>query len=142
MVSIPVPDPDFGGGRWGSGGQGLKRVLVVGDERSIVRLIQVNLERQGYQVVSALNGKEALEKVAADLPDLILLDAFMPDMDGFEVLEALKSHPNTRSIPVLVLTTKTEDTELLRSWHGGADAYLAKPFDPQSLLDLIRRFFN
>src|SRR5437870_4656154 len=107
MSAIPSPDPDFGGDRR----RGIKRVLAVDDERHIVRLIQVNLERQGYEVITAFDGKEALKKARSQLPDLIVLDVMMPHLDGFEVLKALKQDPETRSIPVIMLTDKSQDAD-------------------------------
>jgi CheY-like chemotaxis protein len=77
----------------------MKKILVVDDERHIVRLIQVNLERQGYNVVTAHDGKEALEKVASEKPDLVVLDVMMPYMDGFEVLRTLRRNPETAELP-------------------------------------------
>lgn len=78
-----------------------KKILAVDDEKHIVRLVQVNLERQGYEVVTASDGKEALEKVEEENPDLVVLDVMMPYMDGFEVLQNLRRNPSTREIPVI-----------------------------------------
>lgn len=119
-----------------------KKILAVDDERHIVRLVQVNLERQGYTVVTAYDGKEALEKVEAEQPDLIVLDVMMPYMDGFEVLQNLKRNPTTRDIPVIMLTAKAQDADVFRGWQSGVDCYLTKPFNPMELIAFVKRIFK
>jgi two-component system alkaline phosphatase synthesis response regulator PhoP/two-component system response regulator VicR len=119
-----------------------KKILAVDDERHIVRLVQVNLERQGYQVVTAFDGKEALEKVESEKPDLIVLDVMMPYMDGFEVLKNLKKNAETRDIPVIMLTAKAQDADVFRGWQSGVDCYLTKPFNPMELIAFVRRIFK
>ena len=119
-----------------------KKILAVDDERHIVRLVQVNLERAGYQVVSAFDGKEALKKVESEKPDLIVLDVMMPHMDGFEVLKRLKSEDKTKNIPVVMLTAKAQDADVFRGWASGVDCYLTKPFNPIELLTFVKRIFE
>jgi two-component system alkaline phosphatase synthesis response regulator PhoP len=119
-----------------------KKILAVDDERHIVRLVQVNLERQGYEVVTAFDGKEALEKVESESPDLIVLDVMMPYMDGFEVLQNLKKNQSTRDIPVIMLTAKAQDADVFRGWQSGVDCYLTKPFNPMELIAFVRRIFK
>src|SRR5690349_13335631 len=119
-----------------------KKILAVDDERSIVRLIQVNLERRGYQVSMAFDGKQALEKIQAERPDLILLDVMMPYMDGFEVLRWLKQDPDTRNIPVIMLTAKASDADVFMGWSSGVDCYLTKPFNPVELLRFVERILQ
>ncbi len=119
-----------------------KRVLVVDDERHIVRLVQVNLERQGYEVLTAYDGVECLEKAKSERPDLIVLDVMMPRMDGFEALQRLKSDPETSHIPVIMLTARAQDRDVLQGYQYGADLYLTKPFSPMELLSLVRRVFE
>jgi|SRR5579883_1622107 len=118
-----------------------RKILTCDDEKNIVRLIQVNLERQGYEVVTAYNGRECLEKVASEKPDLIVLDLMMPEMTGFEVLEELKKDPETQNIPVIMLTARTQDQDVLRGWQSGVECYLTKPFNPIELLTFIKRIF-
>jgi len=118
-----------------------KKILAVDDEKHIVRLVQVNLERQGYQVVTASDGKEALEKVATERPDLVVLDVMMPYMDGFEVLQTLRRNPATRELPVIMLTAKAQDADVLRGWQSGVDLYLTKPFNPMELISFVKRIF-
>jgi len=119
-----------------------KKILVVDDERHIVRLVQVNLERAGHQVVSAFDGMEALKKVESEKPDLIVLDVMMPRMDGFEVLKRLKAGEKTKDIPVVMLTAKAQDADVFRGWASGVDCYLTKPFNPVELLTFVKRIFE
>ena len=119
-----------------------KKILAVDDERHIVRLIQVNLERAGYQVSTAFDGNEALKKVEGEKPDLIVLDVMMPRMDGFEVLKRLQANPDTRGIPVVMLTAKAQDADVFRGWSSGVSAYLTKPFNPLELVTFVRRILS
>ena len=119
-----------------------RKILTCDDEKHIVRLIQVNLERQGYEVITAFNGAECLEKVKEDRPDLIVLDVMMPEMTGFEVLEALKKDPETESIPVIMLTARAQDADVLRGWQSGVECYLTKPFNPMELIAFVKRIFS
>lgn len=115
------------------------KILVCDDERHIVRLIQVNLERQGYQVVTAFDGKEGLEKVRSEKPDLCVLDVMMPYMDGFEVLKNIRRDPDTENLPVIMLTAKAQDKDVFEGYHYGADMYLTKPFNPMELVTFVKR---
>lgn len=119
-----------------------KKILAVDDERHIVRLVEVNLQRAGYEVVTAYDGREALEKVKSETPDLIVLDVMMPYMDGFEVLKNLKADPATAEIPVIMLTAKAQDADIFRGWSSGVDCYLTKPFNPMELLTFVKRIFD
>jgi two-component system, OmpR family, alkaline phosphatase synthesis response regulator PhoP len=115
------------------------KVLVCDDERHIVRLIQVNLEREGYKVVTAYDGKDGLEKVKAEKPDLMVLDVMMPYMDGIEVLKNLRRDPATETLPVIMLTAKAQDKDVFEGYHYGADMYLTKPFNPRELISFVKR---
>ncbi len=115
------------------------KILVCDDERHIVRLIQVNLERQGYQVVTAFDGKEGLEKIKAEKPNCVVLDVMMPYMDGFEVLKSLRRDPETENLPVIMLTAKAQDKDVFEGYHYGADMYLTKPFNPMELVTFVKR---
>ena len=119
-----------------------KKILACDDEKHIVRLVQVNLERAGFEVLTANDGKEALEKIRHHNPDLIILDVMMPYMDGFEVLQNLRRNPSTRDIPVIMLTAKAQDADVFRGWQSGVDCYLTKPFNPLELLSFVRRIFS
>lgn len=118
------------------------KVLVCDDERHIVRLIQVNLEKSGYQVVTAYDGKEGLEKIRSEKPNLVVLDVMMPYMDGFEVLKSLRREPETEQLPVVMLTAKAQDKDVFEGYHYGADMYLTKPFNPQELLTFVKRILS
>jgi two-component system alkaline phosphatase synthesis response regulator PhoP/two-component system response regulator VicR len=119
-----------------------KKILVVDDERHIVRLVQVNLERAGHVIVTAYDGVEALEKVKSEEPDMIVLDVMMPRMDGFEVLKNLQADPRTQDIPVIMLTAKAQDADIFRGWASGVSSYLTKPFNPRELLVFVERIFQ
>jgi two-component system alkaline phosphatase synthesis response regulator PhoP/two-component system response regulator VicR len=119
-----------------------KKILAVDDEKHIVRLVQVNLERQGYEVITASDGREALQKVEEERPDLVVLDVMMPYMDGFEVLQHLRRNPSTRDIPVIMLTAKAQDADVFRGWQSGVDCYLTKPFNPMELISFVKRIFK
>ncbi len=119
-----------------------KKILAVDDEKHIVRLVQINLQKEGYDVVTASNGREALERVAADKPDLIIMDVMMPEMDGFEALKVLKADDATSGIPVIMLTAKAQDADVFSGWQKGADLYLTKPFNPTELLTFVKRIFS
>ena len=105
----------------------------------MVRLTEVNLLRAGYQVVTAYEGEEVLEKVRSENPDLVLLDLMLPPADGWEVLKTLKSNLVTAEIPVVLLTASNQDADVFRAWQLGVDVYLTKPFNPLELLEMIRR---
>jgi len=119
-----------------------KKILVVDDERHIVRLVEVNLTRAGYDVVSAYDGVEALEKVAEDIPDMIVLDVMMPRMDGFEVLKNLQADPKYKDIPVIMLTAKAQDADIFKGWQSGVSSYLTKPFNHKEHLVFVQRIFQ
>jgi two-component system alkaline phosphatase synthesis response regulator PhoP/two-component system response regulator VicR len=119
-----------------------KRILVVDDERHIVRLVQVNLERAGYEILTAYDGIEALEKVKTESPDMVVLDVMMPRMDGFEVLKNLQADPRYQNIPVIMLTAKAQDADIFKGWSSGVSSYLTKPFNPRELLVFVERIFQ
>jgi len=119
-----------------------KRILAVDDEKHIVRLVEVNLQRAGFEVATAYDGREALEKVKQDPPDLIVLDVMMPQLDGFSVLKALKQDPATKHIPVIMLTAKAQDADVFRGWQSGVDSYLTKPFNPLELITFVERILD
>jgi DNA-binding response OmpR family regulator len=110
-------------------------ILVVDDEKRMVRFIRLNLEQDGYQVISAYNGSEALEQVRTALPNLVLLDVMMPDIDGFEVLKKIRE---ASSVPVIMLTAKGEEDDRIRGLELGADDYITKPFSPRELVSRVK----
>lgn len=119
-----------------------RRILAVDDEQSIVRLIEVTLTRKGYEVITATNGREALCVAETERPDLILMDVMMPYMDGFEAMRHLKANEATRGIPVIMLTAKRHDADLLHGLEAGAASYLTKPFNPMELIVLVERMLE
>lgn len=118
------------------------KILVVDDEKPIVKIIKANLETEGYEVVCAYDGIEALEAVAASHPDLVVLDVMMPRMDGWTVLRTLRSKPETADLPVIMLTALTDIEHMDRGAREGSDVYLTKPFDPTELLALVERLLR
>lgn len=112
-----------------------KRVLVVDDEPRIINFIRMNLELEGHQVIEARSGIEALELVRTALPDIVLLDVMMPDLDGFETLRMLREFSN---IPVIMLTAKGEENDRVYGLELGADDYITKPFGPRELSSRIK----
>jgi len=119
-----------------------KHVLVVDDENHIRRLVEVNLSRGGYRVTQAFDGRDALEKMEVERPDMIVLDWMMPRMDGFALLIHLKRDPKTSEIPIRMLTAKAQDADIFRGWASGVDAYLTKPFNPSELMTFVRCTFD
>ena len=114
------------------------RILVVDDEPDILELVQYNLTREHYDVVCVESGEEALTQVSATPPDLIILDLMLPGVDGLEVCRTLKRHPHTALIPVVMLTARGEEADIVAGLELGADDYLTKPFSPRVLLARIR----
>jgi DNA-binding response OmpR family regulator len=119
-----------------------RRILAVDDEQSIVRLIEVTLTRKGYEVITATNGREALCVAETERPDLILMDVMMPYMDGFEAMRHLKANEATRGIPVIMLTAKRHDADMIRGMESGAVSYLTKPFSPTELSALVEKILG
>jgi two-component system KDP operon response regulator KdpE len=107
-----------------------KVILVVDDEPRMIQFIRMNLELERYRVLQASNGLHALDKVRDELPDLVILDVMMPDLDGFETLRILRE---TSDVPVIMLTVKAEEDDIVRGLKLGADDYVTKPFSPREL---------
>ena len=114
---------------------GERLILVVDDEPRMIRFIRMNLELEGYRVVEATNGLEALDRVRKDLPDLVVMDVQMPEMDGFEALEHIRQ---VSTVPVIMLTVKAEEEDKVRGLELGADDYVTKPFSPRELSSRIK----
>jgi two-component system KDP operon response regulator KdpE len=111
------------------------RILVVDDERRMVGFIRLNLEQDGFEVIEAYNGTQALERLRDSLPDLILLDVMMPDIDGFEVLRMIRE---ISQVPVIMLTAKGEENDKVKGLELGADDYVTKPFSPRELVSRVK----
>jgi DNA-binding response OmpR family regulator len=112
-----------------------QKILVVDDEERMARFIRLNLEHDGFQVIEAYRGQQAMEKLRTALPDLILLDIMMPDMDGFEVLKMIRQ---VSKIPVIMLTAKGEEDDKVKGLELGADDYITKPFSPRELVSRVK----
>lgn len=115
----------------------MKRILVADDDEDIVLLLRVGLELKGCEVIEASDGRAALDAARDMLPDLVVLDVMMPELDGFEVLIELKSSARTRDIPVVILTAKSSDQDVWEGWQAGADYYITKPFDIEDLMRYV-----
>jgi len=113
-------------------------ILVVEDEDDIRELLRYNLAKEGYRVVWAASGEEALKAVRVSLPDLVLLDLMLPGLDGLEVCRSLKQDPHTRNLPIVMLTAKGEEADIVAGLELGADDYVTKPFSLRVLLARLR----
>lgn len=116
------------------------KILVVDNEKDLVELLGLRLKANNYEVITAYDGQEALEKINAEHPDLILLDVIMPGMDGFEVLQRVRSNLNTKDIPVIMLTARVESEFIFKAEDLGSTDYLMKPIDINVLLGLIEKY--
>lgn len=112
-----------------------KRILVADDEPRMIGFIRMNLELENFQVIEAHNGQEALEMIRTQLPDVVLLDVMMPKLDGYETLKMLREFSN---IPVIMLTAKGEEEDIVYGLELGADDYIPKPFSPRELSSRVR----
>ena len=113
------------------------RILVVDDEIYIVHILDFSLGMEGYEVLTALDGEQALERLKNDKPDLIVLDIMMPKVDGYEVCRAIKTNPETQHIPVILLSAKGRNVDQKMGFDVGADDYITKPFSPRKLVERI-----
>jgi two-component system phosphate regulon response regulator PhoB len=115
-----------------------EKILLVDDEEDILELLEYNLTKEGYQVSCAADGEQALAKVQETLPDLMVLDLMLPGIDGLEVCRTLKADPATSSIPIVMLTARIEDVDIVTGLELGADDYVTKPFSPRVMIARIR----
>ena len=114
------------------------KIVVVEDEPDILENLRFNLEREGFEVACASDGVEGLEVVRREIPDLVLLDLLLPRMNGLEVCRTLKSEPATKKIPIIMVTAKGEETDIVLGLSLGADDYATKPFSPSELIARVR----
>lgn len=115
-----------------------ERILIVDDEEDILELIRYNLKKEGYDVISAENGEKCLAMVATHSPDLIVLDLMMPGLDGLDVCRMVKNSPATEAIPIIMLTAKSSESDIVVGLELGADDYVLKPFSPRILIARIK----
>ena len=118
--------------------RGLGRVLVVDDDEVIRRLIAVNLQLEGFDVETAVDGQDCLARVTEIAPDVITLDVMMPRLDGWETAVRLRKSPETAHIKVVLITARAQEDDKTRGGRVGADAYLTKPFDPNEMIRVVR----
>ncbi len=118
-----------------------KRVLVVDDSPTDRQVVTTLLQKQGYEVSVAVDGEDALQKIAADRPPLVLLDIVMPKLNGYQVLRHLKTAPETRDIKVILVSSKNQDSDRFWGLKQGADDYIAKPYPDETLLAAVARHF-
>ncbi len=116
----------------------LGRVLVVDDDEVIRRLIEVNLALEGFDVSTAVDGQDCLDKVTEIAPDVITLDVMMPRLDGWETAVQLRKSPDTAHIKVVLITARAQEDDKIHGSRVGADAYLTKPFDPNEMIRIVR----
>ena len=119
-----------------------RRILICDDDPVILRLLQVNLELEGYTVLLANHGREACDVAAREHPDLIILDIMMPHMDGYQAAEVLKSNEATRDISIVFLSAKAQQSDIDKGMSFGVSDYLTKPFDPGELLEVVQRLIG
>ena len=117
----------------------MARVMAVDDDHVIRGLLEVNLEMEGHEVITAVDGQDALDRVRDERPDLILLDVMMPNVNGWQVAETLKNDPETRNIPIVFLSARAMEADVRKGTALGVQAYVTKPFDPIDLMDLVNR---
>jgi len=115
-----------------------RKILVVDDDPTMVKLINVNLKLNNYSVVEATSGEQALDVLGKEPLDLVVLDIMMPGVDGWEVLKRIRGDNETREMPVILVTAKTQDSDVIRGWELGADEYVIKPFNPLLLVEVIK----
>jgi DNA-binding response OmpR family regulator len=117
-----------------------KKVVYIEDESEMIDLVRLILSRKGYEVIGANGGREGLDIIRQKLPDLVLLDLMMPDMDGWDVYQQMKSVEATRDIPVIVITAKAQSIDKVLGLHiAKVDDYISKPFSPQELVESVEK---
>jgi DNA-binding response OmpR family regulator len=119
-----------------------KRILVCDDDPVILRLLQVNLELEGYDVITGRNGEEAVTLAEETTPDLVILDIMMPRLDGYQACKQIKNNNSTKDTPVIFLSAKAQQSDIDKGKEFGVSAYLTKPFDPNELLSIVDRLLR
>lgn len=118
------------------------KILVVDDEVNITQILEFSIGSEGYEVITAQNGEDAIDKARREQPDLIILDIMMPKIDGYEACRILKANPLTKNIPVVLLTAKGRDIDKRLGYEVGATDYIIKPFSPNKLVDRIHQLLS
>lgn len=117
-----------------------KRVLLVDDEKDLVETMEMALEAQGFEVISAFDGEEGLAKALHEKPDVVILDLMMPKMNGYQVCWEIKNREETKALKVIMLTAKTQESDKFWGFETGADEYVTKPFEMSELVKKISKF--
>ena len=121
---------------------GAARVLVVDDDPVILKLLEVNFTMEGFDVVSAIDGVDGLERARIERPDVVVTDIMMPKMNGIELLEAMRADPDIADIPVILLSAKAMTDDVRAGLDAGADDYITKPFEPLELVDRVNKLLR
>jgi two-component system response regulator VicR len=120
--------------------ESIRRVVYIEDEPEMIDLVRLILLRKNYEVIGAIGGREGLDMVRKEIPDVVLLDLMMPDMDGWEVYQQLKANESTRHVPVIVVTAKAQNIDKVLGLHiAKVDDYISKPFSPKDLVDSLEK---
>lgn len=115
-----------------------EKILVIEDEADILEVIEYNLTREGYKVLTSKDGEQGLAKVLGENPDLVLLDLMLPGLDGIEICKRLKQDPVSRGTPIIIVTAKGEESDIVLGLGVGADDYIIKPFSPKELIARVK----
>ncbi len=121
---------------------GKKKILLVEDESVLLNMVKMRLEANNYEVISAFDGQEGLEKARKERPDLIILDLMLPKLDGYKVCRMLKFDEKYKKIPIIIFTARAQQSDEEMGFEVGADAYITKPFEPQMLLAKIKELIK
>lgn len=119
-----------------------KKILIVDDEENIVEMLKLRLESAGFEVITASDGHEGLERARSERPDLILMDVMMPKMDGYQACRMLKFDDQFKDIPIIMLTARAQESDVKTGKDTGADAYITKPFDQKELIGKINELLS
>lgn len=119
-----------------------RQVLVVEDDPGILRQIAFNLESHGYSVETAMTGLQALKQLMRDRPDLLITDVMMPEMDGNELVASVRADPDLADLPIIMLTARAQDEDMMQGYQSGTDLYLTKPFNPAELVTFVQRILG
>lgn len=118
------------------------KILIIDDDIDTLHLVNLMLQKEGYHIVTATNGKEGMLKMSKEIPNLIILDVMMPEMDGYEVSRLLRQNPKTADVPILMFTAKSQLDDKVAGFESGADGYLTKPTHPTELLAHIKTLLS
>ena len=120
----------------------MTKILVADDSKFVLEIVETVLQSEGFEVVTAVDGTEAWDKIQSEKPDVVIIDIVMPGMNGYEICKKIKSTEELKGLPILVLTTKAQEKDVELAQTSGADLYMTKPFDPDELAQKVRKFFE